>query len=182
MGMYILFPYILFVLTVASFAAFAAWLFASARSARKSGAPFFPTPARAIRDALRAAHLTPGESFYDLGAGTGKALLIAEREFGARATGLEISPAFFMIAKMNLILHRSQAKIKMADLFKEEIGKADVIFCFLATRSMKKTEEHILRQAKAGARIIAYAFPLPAMEPKRVLPLRGQWKTYLYVL
>lgn len=178
--MYILFLYILPFLIVAVFAALAVWLFFSVWSARKSGAPFFPTPAGAVRDALRAAELKPGESFYDLGAGTGKALLIAEREFGARATGFEISPVFAAIAKTNLFLHRSQAAIKVTDFFKEDIGGADVIFCFLAIRSMQRMREQILRQAKPGARIIVYAFPLPAMEPERTIPVRDRWKMYLY--
>src|SRR5258708_21507151 len=83
----------------------------SMQIARKSAAPFFPTPAGAVRDALRAANLRAGETFYDLGAGTGKALLIAEREFGAKAVGFEISILFYLIAKINLFVHRSHAKI-----------------------------------------------------------------------
>ncbi|HUC02093.1 MAG TPA: class I SAM-dependent methyltransferase [Candidatus Paceibacterota bacterium] len=180
--MYILLLSILPFLAVALFAVFTVWLFVSARSARKSGAPYFPTPTRAIRAALRAAELRPGESFYDLGAGTGRALLIAEHEFGARATGFEISPLFAAIALADLFLHRSRATIKMADFFKEDIGGADVIFCFLAIRTMARMEEQIGRQAKAGARIIVYAFPLPGMKPTQVIPVRGQWKMYLYRL
>jgi cyclopropane fatty-acyl-phospholipid synthase-like methyltransferase len=87
-------PVLFFVLVLA--------LFGSIYFSRRSGAPFYPTRARVIRAALKEATLKSGESFYDLGAGTGKALLIAEKEFSACATGFEISTIFYLIGKMNL--------------------------------------------------------------------------------
>src|SRR4051812_8677959 len=91
----------------------------SMQIARKSAAPFFPTPAKAIREALRAARLERGQLFYDLGAGTGKALLIAEREFGANAKGFEISVLFYLIGKINLFFHHSKTKMIFESLFKQ---------------------------------------------------------------
>jgi SAM-dependent methyltransferase len=158
------------------------WLGISVYAARKSAAPFFPTPARAIRQALREVGLKPGETFYDLGAGNGKALLIAERDFGARATGFEISSLFYWIAKINLRWHRSRAVLLAKDLFAADLRDADVIFCFLAIRTMAKMERKLMAELKPDARIIVYAFPLPTMTPTNILTVHGQWKMFFYKL
>ncbi len=160
--------------------AFAVVLSVSAYRARESAAPFFPTPASAIRRALREASLAPGETFYDLGAGNGKALLIAEKEFGARAAGFEISILFYWIAKINLLLHRSRATILAQNFFSADLRGGDVVFCFLAIRTMQKMEDKIKAQFKPGVRVIVYAFPLPTMKPTKIITVHGEWKMFLY--
>jgi SAM-dependent methyltransferase len=155
-------------------------LFVSAQRARRSAAPYYPTPARAIRAALAAADLRPGESFYDLGAGAGKALLIAEKEFGARAKGFEISLLPYWLGKINLFLHGSHAALVPKNFFDAELKSADVIFCFLAIRTMKKMGDKIKTGLKPGARVIVYAFPLPNMTPASTIAIHGKWEMFIY--
>lgn len=152
----------------------------SAHRARQSGAPYFPAPEQGIRAALGAADLRPGEQFYDLGAGTGNVLLIAEKEFGARATGFEISFLPFWIGKLNLFIHHSRAQLIAKNFFDADLAGADVVFCFLAIRTMQKMEDKIKAVLKPGARIIVYAFPLPTMTPIKTITIRGKWKMFIY--
>ena len=56
------------------------------------GLPWIPTREKRIRKALGLAKLGPGETLYDLGAGDGRVLLMAAKEFGAGAIGIEIGP------------------------------------------------------------------------------------------
>src|SRR5512134_3749667 len=56
------------------------------------GLPPVPTRPERIRKALKLADLHPNETLYDLGAGDGRVLFIAARDFGAKAVGLEIGP------------------------------------------------------------------------------------------
>src|SRR4030067_279165 len=56
------------------------------------GLPPVPTKPERIRKALQLANLQPDEVLYDLGAGDGRVLLIAAREFGAKAVGIEVGP------------------------------------------------------------------------------------------
>ena len=51
------------------------------------GLPSVPTKPDRIRKALKLVNLQPDEMLYDLGAGDGRVLLIAAREFGAKAIG-----------------------------------------------------------------------------------------------
>jgi SAM-dependent methyltransferase len=152
----------------------------SMQIARKSAAPFFPTPASAIREALREVGLKPGEVFYDLGAGNGKALLIAEREFGAHAVGYEISIAFYLIAKINLWAHRSYAKILFKSFWDADLRDADVLFIFLAERTMQKMQNKLKTGLKPGARLIVFAFPLPDHTPTKIITVHGPWKMFVY--
>src|SRR5512142_2847429 len=56
------------------------------------GLPLAATKPERIRKALKLANLQPNEVLYDLGAGDGRVLFVAAREFGARAVGIEIGP------------------------------------------------------------------------------------------
>ena len=56
------------------------------------GVPWIPTREKRIRKALQLAKLQPGETLYDLGAGDGRVLIMAAKEFGAQAVGIEIGP------------------------------------------------------------------------------------------
>src|SRR5215208_4397136 len=56
------------------------------------GLPLVSTKTERIRKALKLANLQPNEVFYDLGAGDGRVLFIAVREFGAKAIGIEVGP------------------------------------------------------------------------------------------
>ncbi len=167
---------------LALFFLFVGMIFGSLYTARKSGAPFYPTRTGVIRTALEAAALRSGEIFYDLGAGTGRALLIAEKEFGARATGFEISTIFFLIGKINLFVHRSHVSLINKNLFGADLKEADVVFCFLAIRTMQKMEDKIKTGLKPGARVIVYAFPLPTMTPTKTITVHGQWKMFIYTI
>jgi len=166
----------------AVFFIFTATLFGSLYFAEKSGAPFFPTPKSAIRDAMRATALTPSETFYDLGAGTGKVLIIAEKEFGAHAIGFEISIIFCCIAKINILFHLSHARLFAKNLFGQNLSNADVVFCFLFPPIMQKIENKLKAELKPGARVIVYAFPLPTMTPKKITTVRGKWKMFFYTM
>ncbi len=168
------------VILTASFILFTVAAFASAYIPKKSAAPFFPTPPDAIRTALREASLKPGDVFYDLGAGTGTSLIIAEKEFGAKAIGFEISFFVYCVAKIKLFLRGARARIRFKNLYHVDIKDGDVIFCFLTERGLAKLEEKLKREAKPGARIVCYTFPLPTMKPVKTIPLQGQWKILIY--
>ncbi len=155
-----------------------ALLVATYRS-RKKGTPFYPTPATAIREAFHEVGLQPGEKLYDLGAGTGRVLLIAEREFGAKAIGYELSFLFYVIAKINLWFHRSRAELHFGNFLETDLRDADVIFCFLVERALPRVEEKLKRELKPGARIIYYGFAPPTLASPKIIPVRGEWKLFI---
>jgi len=57
-----------------------------------------PSRRQRIYRALELAQVRPGETVYDLGAGDGRVLVIAARDFGAQAVGIEIEPVHCAVA------------------------------------------------------------------------------------
>ncbi len=152
----------------------------SMQLARRSAAPFFPSSAETARAAFRAAALKPGEVMYDLGAGTGTAMIVAAKEFGADARGFEISLLPYLIARAKIILTGAHGRLSMKDLFKQDVADADVVFLYLAERVLPRIAEKLRHELKPGARIVSYAFALPGMEPAKTIPIMKGWDLYVY--
>ena len=129
---------------------------------------------------MREMELKKGEIFYDLGAGTGTSIIVADKEFGAIATGSEINLLPYLIVNLRIFFSRSHAKMKFENRFAQNISDADVIFCFLTERTMKKLEPKFARELKPGTRIACYTFPLPTMKPVKIIPIHGDWKIFFY--
>jgi hypothetical protein len=67
------------------------------------GLPPVPTGMNRIRKALKLVNLQPDEVIYDLGSGDGRVLIIAAREFGAQAVGIEIGPVQRAFSRVNVL-------------------------------------------------------------------------------
>ena len=145
-------------------------IFLSMYIARKSAAPFFPSPKKIMRKAMQEMQLKKDEVFYDLGGGTGTSIIVADKEFGARAVGSEINLLPYITANLKIFFLRSRAKMKFENLFTQNISDADVVFCFLTERTMEKLEPKFKKELKTGTRIACYTFPLPTMKPEKIIP------------
>jgi cyclopropane fatty-acyl-phospholipid synthase-like methyltransferase len=77
------------------------------------GVPWVPTRERRIRKALQLAKLQPGETFYDLGAGDGRVLLMATREFLAQVMGIGIEPVQCALGWLRIWFKGSRHKVQV---------------------------------------------------------------------
>jgi SAM-dependent methyltransferase len=128
------------------------------------GAGYTPTPRRAVGKALGLVDLKKIEVFYDLGCGTGEALIEASR-LCDHVKGVEIEPTRWFIAK----LRARKARVVLGNLFKQDISDANVIFIFqykggINSRIAKK----IMSETQGGTRIISYGHPIENMDPVMV--------------
>jgi len=149
-----------------------------------SGGPFLATPKSVIRKALKMANLKPGENFYDLGSGTGKALIIAVKEFGARPIGFELSAPLVFFSKINLFFNKAKAAVLQKDFFEADLAAADAIFLFLTPRAFRKLEDKFKKELRSGARVVTYSSPLLFWPPEKVIPASENKKginLYLYI-
>ena len=121
------------------------------------GAPYVPTPMAAVKKMVKAAKIRKGDRIYDIGCGDGRVLYLAEKN-GAQATGFEISPAIYLLALIKKILKGAKMKIRFSDFRNNNLGDADVIFCYLMPNMIKKNIQKFQKELKPGTKIISYAF------------------------
>ena len=132
-----------------------------------SAAPWVPLWQRDIRRMLRLAAVKPGELVIDLGAGDGRILVIAAKEFGARAIGCELAVLPYIVGCIKIRQRGlgGKAQLTYANFFNQPFGEADVICAFLTPGAMQKLKPKLERECKPGCRIVSYAFSIPGWQP-----------------
>ena len=156
------------------------------------GLPPVPTRPERIRKALQLANLQPNETLYDLGAGDGRVLLIAARDFGAKAVGLEIGPIqcalIWLRARSNGL--GNQIHVRWENFYKANLSGADVVFIYATSKEVTKLAPHLEAQMKKGARLVSISADFPDWEPQEfddrdlifvyeMPPTSGNLSTYL---
>jgi hypothetical protein len=142
------------------------------------GVPWVPTREKRIRRALQLAELGAGETLYDLGAGDGRVLIMAAREFGARAVGIEIGPVQCLIGWLRIWFSGSRhglrpersrrTRMRCANFYKSDVSDADVVFVYATSSQTSKLLPMLERQLHPGARVVSIAADFPDWQPNHV--------------
>src|SRR5215208_2015879 len=156
------------------------------------GLPSVPTRPERISKALKLANLQPGEVLYDLGAGDGRVLFLAAREFGAKAVGIEIGPIQCALIWLRAVASGfgNRIKIYWANFYKATLHDADVVFVYATSSEVVKLAPHLEKQLKQGARVVSISADFPEWEPQEfddrglifvyeMPPTKGNFGTYL---
>jgi len=156
------------------------------------GLPPVHTRPERIYHALKLANLQPGETLYDLGAGDGRVLLIAVRDFGAKAVGIEIGPIQCALTWLRTMAsgYGNQIRVCWGNFYKTDLQDADIVFVYATSKEVMKLVPHLEAQMKRGARLVSISADFPEWEPSIVdehelifvydmPPARGSITTYL---
>ncbi len=165
---FIIFPIFL---VVAIVTIYASWI----------GAPIFLSNKQIIREALEFLKVDKETRFCDLGAGTGRMMILANKEFGAEVSGFELSPVYFLFAKLNLFLNKvKKPKLKMANFYNSNLGEVDTVFCFLGIKAMNRLEKKFKKELKPGTKIVSYSFEIKNRKPIKILSGKCPGKVFIY--
>lgn len=134
------------------------------------GGPFVPTPMKAVHEILKHAKIKKGQKVYDIGAGDGRFLHFAEKDYKAQATGFEIDPFVFLLAKIRRIFWHWKGEMIFGSFLKQNLKEADIILCYMLPRTLKKFRQKFFRRLKKGTRIVSYAFQIKDLKAKEVIP------------
>lgn len=147
-------------------------------------APWVPTRRRDLERMLELASLQAGETFYDLGCGTGTTVFYVARHSEAKAVGVELSlPLFLYCHVRRLVTGLKGVSLQYRNAYKVDITNADVIYIFGMAGRFEKMLKKLRREAKAGTRLISYAFKIEELEPLKVdKPSERDLPIYLYEL
>jgi len=130
-------------------------------------APFVASPLPVVRQMLTVADLKPGETFYDLGAGDGRTVIMAAQEFGARSVGVELRED---LAKRALVtIHelgiQDRVTIVQDDMFNINLSPADVVFLYLTTSANDKVKPKLEKELKPGTRVVSHDYEILGWKP-----------------
>lgn len=143
------------------------------------GAGYQPTPARVVRRMLDFAEVRPGETLFDLGAGTGAIVFAAARTYGARVVGVEVEPTRVLILRLRRWWGgpRDRVVLEWGNIFEVDLRTAQVVAVFLWPGAMHRLKPQLERELPAGARVVSHWHEVPGWTPDRVDP---ELKVYLY--
>ncbi len=132
-------------------------------------APFVATPLPVVRHMLTLADLKPGETFYDLGAGDGRTVVMAAQEFGARAVGVELREdlAKKALSTIHELGIQDRVTIVQEDMFRIDLSPANVVFLYLTTSANDKVKPKLDKELQSGARIVSHDYEILGWKPSK---------------
>ena len=142
-------------------------LYLSSRDAGEKLAELVP-PATAVR-------------LLDLGCGFGGLLRqLAALRPSARLEGVEIAPLPALVAWLRL-RGVPQCRVRRADLWRLDLSQYDVVYAFLSPAPMAALWDKVRREMRPGTLFVSNSFPVPGVDPDRVVPLAARGARDLYV-
>ena len=144
-------------------------------------APFIATRGGIINKIVNELELTHESIVYELGCGKAGFLRALRRRYpGNKLIGLEYSFVPYFIGRIQNSFLTNKLIIKRENIFKADISRADVIYCYLNVAAMKKLAPKFARECKPGCRVISYQFSIPGKEAKKILKVNKNEKVCFY--
>ena len=133
-------------------------------------APYVPSPPQVIRQMLILSQLKPGEIFFDLGAGDGRTVVMAAKDFGARAVGVELREDLVKRALGTIYENGLQDRVTIvnSDMFTVDLTSADVVFLYLTTSANEKIKPKLEAELKPGVRVVSHDYEIIGWKPIKV--------------
>lgn len=138
------------------------------------GGPFVPTPMLSVHEVLKQAKIKKGQKVYDIGAGDGRFIHFASKNYKADATGFEMDPFVYFIAKMRQWFWHWQGKMVRSDFQKQSLKDADLVLCYMMPKTLAKFQKKFDRELKKGAKVVSYAFHIGTWKAKEIVPKQGK--------
>lgn len=125
-------------------------------------APWWRTNKKTARAMCRLAKIDKEDIVYDLGSGTGTALGVAAKEFGASGVGIEIDPLRFIISILMIYIIKVQDRIiiKKKNFFSEDLSSATVVFAYLVPKALERLKPKLLRELKPGTLMVSFRYKI----------------------
>ncbi len=133
-------------------------------------APFVQTPLEVAKRMLDLSQIKPGETLYDMGCGDGRLIILAAKEVGAKATGIDlredlIERARTEIKRLNL---EDKVTVIQSNFFDVSISDADVVTLYLTSSANERLRPKLEAELKPGTRVISHDFKVPGWKPNIV--------------
>ena len=143
---------------------------------------WLPTPDAMVQQMLRMAKTTSADVVYDLGAGDGRLPIVAAKEFGATAVGIEYDPELAALARRNAQRAGVAGKVTIVtgDIFKEDFSRASVVTLYLLPDLNQQLRPQLLA-LKPGTRVVSHAWDMGEWEPDATARI-GESEAFLWIV
>ncbi|WP_161137199.1 class I SAM-dependent methyltransferase [Schauerella aestuarii] len=149
--------------------------FAPALGQKGKDVMWLPTPDVLATRLLTMAKLGPNDKLVDLGSGDGKIVIMAARDFGATARGVEFDPR--MVAHSEAAAADAGVSQKtrfiQGDIFKHDFSDATVVALYLLPELNLKLRPQLMAMAP-GTRIVSHYFDMGRWSPDQEAELQGR--------
>ncbi|MCF8468069.1 MAG: class I SAM-dependent methyltransferase [Sneathiella sp.] len=119
--------------------------------------------------------------FADLGSGLGGTLRhLARNAPASKFTGLETAPLPFALSwGLGKLGGTSNLSFRFRDIFKQDLGEFDVVYCFLSPVPMPRLYEKAQAEMKPGSLFVSNSFTVPGQAPDDIVEVADRRKTKL---
>jgi predicted RNA methylase len=116
------------------------------------------------------AELKAGEVLFDLGSGDGRTVIMAAKDFNARAVGVELREDLAKRALGTVYEQNLQDRITIVngDMFNVDLTSADVVLLYLTTSANEKIRPKLDSELKKGVRIVSHDYEIVGWKPVKV--------------
>lgn len=141
----------------------------------RSHDPFYSTDTELVKRMIAEFDLKgtyEGKRVYELGCGMAPFLRVFHEDHPkAKCVGVEKAIVPYLVAKIQVALHHKKIKIKRKDIFKMDVSKADLIYCYLDQKTINSLAKKLKFECKIGAKIVSSRFPMTNMMPVKTMEI-----------
>lgn len=133
-----------------------------------------------VDEMLRLAAVGPDDVVYDLGCGDGQIVITAARRYGARGVGIDLDPVRIGEARANAQRAGVSHLVRFVegDLFEADLRGATVVALYLGEEVNRRLRPKLLRELRAGARIVSHDYDLGDWVPDASTEVRLANRTH----
>jgi len=137
---------------------------------------YVPTPHEVVGDMLRLVDVRKGDVLYDLGSGDGRIPIAAAKNYGIRATGIDIDPVRIAEANRNAEAAgvTKLVRFRQEDLFKADFRDATIVTLYLLPDLNARLRPRLWAELRPGTRIVSHQFDMGDWQPEKKLESNGR--------
>jgi precorrin-6B methylase 2 len=145
------------------------------------GAPWVPTPMKAVKRMLEIAKVKERDVVIDLGSGDGRIIITAAKEFKARAIGIEADPLRLIWSKRKIRKNGFNERVKVlwGNFLDKDLEEATVVTIYQGQEINNKLKPKFEKELKPGTRVVSHVFTFDGWEPNKV---DRESQVYLYLV
>lgn len=119
----------------------------------------------------------------DLGSGmSGIVTFLARAHPACAVDGVETAPLLVAASKMRIVFSRLRnARIIYRSLWDVDLGRYDLVYCFLSPVPMPRLYEKAKAEMRPGTLFVSNSFEVPGVAPEQVIAVDDGRRTQLYL-